>query len=154
MIIDFNDETNQLSNEQLDDLKQLITYTLNNELNTYCEVSLSFVSDEQIKQLNAQYRQLNEPTDVLSFPLIDSHTDTEWQGSEEQPLALGDIVISIDRTIQQAEQFNHSFKRELSFLVVHGLLHLLGYTHHDEQTKKQMFTKQKNILEAFNIDRT
>lgn len=154
MIIDFNDETGKLSSEQLTELEKLITFTLTNELNTYCEISVSFVSDDQIKQLNAQYRQLDEPTDVLSFPLVDSIKDMELKGSENQPLTLGDIVISIDRTIQQADQYNHSFKRELSFLVVHGLLHLLGYTHDDEAEKKEMFTKQEDILGAFNIERT
>lgn len=154
MIIDFNDETNKLLDSQFQQLEQLIVFTLEKEnMPTHCEVSVSIVTDEQIKQLNAEYRQIDEPTDVLSFPIEESLKDKEFVENQDQPLLLGDIIISIDHVYEQAERFNHSFKRELSFLIVHGLLHLLGYTHDTDEEEKEMFTKQDEILGAFNIER-
>lgn len=154
MIVDFNDETNTFTDEQLNELKQLIKFTLKQEkFSSHCEVSLSFVTDERIRQLNKQYRHIDEPTDVLSFPLIDLNKESIEQVDQNKPLSLGDIIISIDRAHEQKERYGHSFKREISFLVVHGLLHLLGYDHDTEEKEKEMFKKQEEILGAFKIER-
>ena len=112
-----------------------------------CQVSVTFTDNEGIKALNKEYRGIDKETDVLSFPL------TEFDASEEPPtdepqLALGDIVISVEKAIAQAEEFGHSFEREAAFLCVHSMLHLLGYDHVDsEEDDKEMRQRQREILE-------
>ncbi|MFW5999465.1 MAG: rRNA maturation RNase YbeY [Halanaerobiaceae bacterium] len=103
------------------------------------EVSVVFTDNEQIKKLNKKYRKKNEPTDVLSFPLDDN--------------LLGDIIISIERAREQAEEYGHSDRREISYLFVHGLLHLFGYGHDNVTDKKQMRKKEERILSACDITR-
>src|SRR5699024_10360900 len=151
--VDFNDETNELSQSDIDQLEQIIKFALNKEnIPSDSEVSVSFVTDDRIRQLNAEYRNINEPTDVLSFPLEESLKD-RVESISPIPLVLGDIIVSVQRASEQANTYNHTFKRELSFLVVHGLLHLLGYTHDTEEDEKEMFSKQDKILGEFNIER-
>ena len=103
-----------------------------------CEVSVTFTDDEGIRELNREYRDIDRPTDVLSFPMFD-------EGDE---VVLGDIVISLERARLQAEEYGHSIEREISFLCVHSCLHLLGYDHETgEDDEKIMFEKQHEILE-------
>ncbi|MBE3596631.1 MAG: rRNA maturation RNase YbeY [Hydrogenibacillus sp.] len=104
------------------------------------EVSVLFVGDAEIRRLNREFRNVDRPTDVLSFPL-------------DEPGMLGDIVISIPRARAQAEEYGHSFERELYFLLVHGFYHLLGYDHRTEAEEKAMFAKQEALLQAFRIVR-
>lgn len=152
MIVDIQDETKQLTKDELKRLKRLILFTLETEqLPDDSEVSVILTTDDEIKRLNRDYRQINASTDVLSFPLVE---DLEVERNKNIPLLLGDIVISIDTAIEQAKKYNHSFTRELSFLLIHGLLHLLGYTHDTNKDENVMFTKQEEILEAFQIKRT
>lgn len=154
MIIDFNDETSKVTSDQENELKEIIKYTLEIEqMPPNCEVSISFLFDDDIQTLNEQYRQINEPTDVLSFPIEQSLKDKTGTFDLNIPLLLGDIIVSIDHAIEQAEQYGHSLKREISFLIVHGLLHLLGYTHDTDENEKEMFQKQDKILGAFKIER-
>lgn len=154
MIIDFNDETSKVTSDQENELKEIIKYTLEIEqMPPNCEVSISFLFDDDIQTLNKQYRQINEPTDVLSFPIEQSLKDKTGTFDLNIPLLLGDIIVSIDHAIEQAEQYGHSLKREISFLIVHGLLHLLGYTHDTDENEKEMFQKQDKILGAFKIER-
>src|SRR6056297_367501 len=103
------------------------------------EVSIAFVSNQQIKELNNKYRDKNEATDVLSFPI-----------DEEM---LGDIIISAQRAAEQSEEYGHSLKRELAYLTVHGMLHLFGYDHHSEKEKEEMRQKEKRVLTQLNISR-
>lgn len=123
------------------------------------EVSISFVNDEEIQDLNNEYRGINNPTDVLSFPMMEFEEEDENidAGEEfeyiEEELPLGDIVISMDRAKAQAEEYGHSFERELSFLLVHGMLHLLGYDHEEEKDEKVMMKIQEEILETLKINR-
>lgn len=111
-----------------------------------CQVSVTFVDNEGIRELNRDYRQIDAPTDVLSFPL------TDFEGSEEPPadepqVPLGDIVLSLEKTAAQAEEFGHSFEREAAFLCVHSMLHLLGYDHVDsEEEDAEMRRRQREIL--------
>lgn len=128
------------------------------------EVALTFVDDEAIQELNKQYRDLDKPTDVLSFAMSEfgedeiqiNYEDNE-QNSDEGPQdddmvseafiePLGDIIISVPRAIAQAEDYGHSVERELGFLFVHGFLHLIGYDHQSEDEEKIMFAKQEDIL--------
>ncbi|HYF82372.1 MAG TPA: rRNA maturation RNase YbeY [Clostridia bacterium] len=122
------------------------------------EVSISFVGDEEMRSLNNEYRGIDKETDVLSFPMID-FTEEELEEEDEnaeyidEEIALGDIVISMRSVREQAEDYGHSINRELAFLLVHGMLHLLGYDHEDEAAEKEMFEKQEIILKEMNLTR-
>lgn len=110
------------------------------------EISLVITDDAAIRALNATYRGIDEPTDVLSFPqLVPGQTST-FVGPPGQPRHLGDIVISFPRASQQAEEYDHSLGRELSYLTVHGTLHLLGYDHEDEAERRVMRAKEEAAL--------
>lgn len=122
------------------------------------EVSVSFVNDDEMKKLNLEYRGIDSTTDVLSFPMIEFYEEDEEEDEEdaeyiEEELALGDIVISMEKALAQAEEYGHSFERELAFLLVHGMLHLLGYDHENEQEEKAMFEKQEIILKEMKLNR-
>ncbi len=108
------------------------------------EVSVLLVDDERIQSLNQEYRQVNRPTDVLSFPQWEEGEWAQTVGAE--PVLLGDIVLSVSRAREQAEQFGHSLEREWGFLVVHGFLHLLGYDHETPEEEQKMFLRQEEIL--------
>ena len=107
------------------------------------EISVSFVDREEIKELNRQYRDIDQDTDVLSFPFTEPG---EWQEDNDLPTALGDIIICTDVAVEQARAYGHSLERELGFLMVHGLLHLAGYDHMDPDEEKQMRQAQREIL--------
>lgn len=110
------------------------------------EVSLSFVNDEAIQQLNSQYRNKNKPTDVLSFSL------QEGEFGNINPHILGDIVISVDTAMADASKNGLSLEQEINFLIIHGLLHLLGYEHENttKEEKKKMQAKQKTLFSLLN----
>ena len=113
------------------------------------ELSVTVTDNEGIHQLNLAHRNIDRPTDVLSFPLYEGDFD---DGSEIK--ALGDIVISLERAREQAKEYGHSLKREVAFLTVHSVLHLLGYDHErSEQDEKEMFYKQEEILKRMGIQR-
>lgn len=115
-------------------------------------VSVTIVNNAAIHEMNQEYRQVDSPTDVLSFPLWEP--DEEWVIDEEEEfVALGDIVISIERAQEQAEEYGHSLQREVGFLAVHGFLHLLGYDHEDKEQEKEMFQKQEEILNRIGLQR-
>ena len=103
-----------------------------------------FCDDKMIKELNREYRNIDEATDVLSFALKDQEED--YQSDREINDYLGDIFISVDTMIQQAKEYNHSTKREACFLFTHGLLHLFGYDHQDDEQQKVMFSLQRELL--------
>ncbi|AQS55364.1 rRNA maturation RNase YbeY [Novibacillus thermophilus] len=115
------------------------------------EVSVTFVDDETIRQLNRQYRHVDQPTDVLSFPLEGGSPGPEEDS--DIPLLFGDIVISVPRAVEQAEAYGHSLDRELGFLATHGFLHLLGYDHEDEQEETRMFQRQEEVLASLGLNR-
>ena len=108
-------------------------------------VSIVLVNNEEIHRLNKEYRNIDAPTDVISFALAD--------GLDQYPYELGDIFISIDKVKQQAIDYGHSVERELGFLIVHGMLHLLGYDHINEEHEKAMFQIQEQILSSYGLER-
>lgn len=112
------------------------------------EVSVSFVDDGEIQRLNHQFRSVDRPTDVLAFPM-----DDDDRFPEGFPPLLGDIVISMPRVVEQANEYGHSVERELGFLVVHGFLHLLGYDHETDETERVMVDKQRHVLNAVGLRR-
>lgn len=109
-------------------------------------LSVTFVNDEFIHQMNRDYRKVDRPTDVISFAFLDNVSDRNEQLHGKGPVCLGDIYISVDRAKAQAEEYGHSLQRELSFLFVHGLLHLLGYDHMTKEDEEVMFKLQDEIL--------
>ncbi|PCN44410.1 rRNA maturation RNase YbeY [Brevibacillus laterosporus] len=122
------------------------------------EVVITLVNNERIHELNRDYRGVDRPTDVLSFALNeegegDMEIFVEESEFDDYPNMLGDIIISIPRTKEQAQDYGHSFERELGFLAVHGFLHLIGYDHGTPEEEKDMFTRQENILQEVGLTR-
>ena len=152
--IDFLDEINQLTQEEINEIEKLLNYTAEKEnVQDGSELSVTFVSNERIQEINREYRDKDRPTDVISFALEEMGEGELEIVGDGIPRILGDIIISIPKAREQAEEYNHSFMRELGFLAVHGLLHLLGYDHMNEQDEKQMFDRQKEILDGFGLGR-
>ncbi|MBQ1261604.1 MAG: rRNA maturation RNase YbeY [Clostridia bacterium] len=117
-----------------------------------CEVSVTFTDNEGIHALNRQYRGVDRPTDVLSFPLFDYEGTSEEPPVDEWIGILGDIVLSLEQAEKQAEEFGHSFEREVAFLCVHSMLHLLGYDHETgEEDEREMRAKQTKIMSALGL---
>lgn len=130
-----------------------------NQPSELLEMSLSIVSPEQIQELNKSFREVDKVTDVLSFPTCDNPTRgaitvvCEDVNPETDLVNIGDIVICLERAKEQAKEYVHSLKRELAFLSLHGLLHLLGYDHIEPDDEKQMIALQKEILDQAGITR-
>lgn len=115
------------------------------------EINITFVNNEEIRQLNNTYRQIDKSTDVLSFPM--GENGCYDINPENNCLLLGDVVISVEKAIAQAEEFSHSFKREIAYLTVHSILHLLGYDHVCEgEDKKEMRFKEELILKKLGLE--
>lgn len=124
------------------------------------EVNLLLTTDEEIHKMNLEYRQIDRATDVLSFPMLEYEAPGDFSGMEEAgdafdpesgELMLGDIVISKDRVLAQAEQYGHSVKREYAFLIAHSMLHLFGYDHMEENEREVMEERQRGIMEKAGI---
>lgn len=118
-----------------------------------CEVSVSIVDNEEIRQINGQFRNIDRPTDVLSFPLLTFAEGEVMDRNELDEVLLGDIIISLERAREQAEEYGHSLKREIAFLTAHSMLHLLGYDHMEEDEEEEMFRRQREILLSAGIPR-
>ena len=115
------------------------------------ELSVTFVDNGEIKRLNSEYRNIDRETDVLSFPLYESG---EIEIEDGERAALGDVVISLEKAESQAKEYGHSFEREVAFLTVHSVLHLLGYDHElSEEDEKEMFGRQEEILKKMKLGR-
>ena len=124
-------------------------------LNSKIYISLTLTTPEQIQKINKEYRNIDKATDVLSFPMFEKEELSEILKNTENDMeeVLGDIVISIEKVKAQAEEYGHSFERELSYMVVHGFYHLMGEDHMEEEEKKQMRAKEENVLNKLNINR-
>ena len=112
------------------------------------EFNVIFVNNKRIKEINKEYRGIDDYTDVISFALEDYDKST-FEGIR----ILGDIYISLEKAEFQSIEYNHSYEREVSFLLVHGLLHLLGYDHMNKEDENKMFEKQEEILNGYGIKR-
>ena len=136
--------------ELIEKIKDIILECLDYEdYDDNYEVSLSFVDNKEIHQLNNEYRGIDRATDVLSFPLL---VEDEF-GIDFGEESLGDIVISLERAFEQSQEYNHSFEREVCFLVCHSMFHLLGYDHDTEENTKEMRQKEEYILNKLGITR-
>jgi probable rRNA maturation factor len=152
--IDFLDETNTLANEELAQIERIINFAAEKlEVENGSEISITFVSNEKIQEINREYRQKDKATDVISFAMEElGEGEVEVLGVN-QPRILGDIIISTPKAKEQADEYGHSFLRELGFLAVHGFLHLLGYDHETEEDEKEMFSLQRELLEEYGLKR-
>ena len=155
--VDFDFDSRQLA-------ETVINAALDHEDFPYeAEVNLTLVDNEQIHRINKEYRQIDRPTDVLSFPLLSYETAGDFSGLEEEAyenfnpdtgeILLGDIVISVEKVMEQAMSYGHSQKREYAFLILHSVLHLLGYDHMTDEERIVMEAKQNQILDDLKIYR-
>lgn len=154
LTIDFLDETNGVKEADIELVEKLLQHAAKiEEIEEESEVSVTFVTNEAIHEINREYRDKDQPTDVISFAMEELGEDEVEIIGEGMPRVLGDIIISTDRTREQAEEYGHSFERELGFLAVHGFLHLLGYDHMTPDDEKVMFGKQDEVLETYGLGR-
>lgn len=140
-------ETNYDLKKETDKLYELLAFALKREKLDNVEFNVIFVDSNTIHDINKTYRSVDRVTDVISFALEDNKT------IELDHRLLGDIYICVERAEEQAKEYGHSFLRELAFLTIHGLLHLLGYDHMEKEEEKIMFQKQEDILNEFGIRR-
>jgi len=147
--VSFNAEDGQaLPPELLADLERLAEAALlRHGLPAEAEVSLMLCDDKTIHALNRQWRSVDSPTDVLSFPLLE---EGGWRVESE--LLLGDVVISVERAASQAVDFGHSIKRELLYLFTHGVLHLLGYDHEGDEERREMRDMEELLLAVVGVE--
>lgn len=151
LIIDNRQNKINISNELIKQMEEVVLECLRyEEYDEEYEVSLSFVDNEEIHSLNKQYRSVDRPTDVLSFPLIDDEFDFDIDVEEK---ILGDIVISLEKALEQSEEYKHSFEREVCFLVCHSMFHLMGYDHDNDENTKEMRKKEEAVLNKLGIIR-
>lgn len=159
MDITFIDETEKVSSEHIKEVENLLQFAADFlDISDDAELSVSFMDNEGIRVINRDYRGKDAATDVISFAM-------EEEGDGEVPIIfdeeddvvfprnLGDLMISIERAEEQAVEYGHSFERELGFLAVHGFLHLNGYDHMNEEDEQEMFGLQKEILNAYGLER-
>ena len=134
--------------KELETIEKLVNYALECEKVKNAECNIILVDNQRIHEINKEYRNIDRPTDVISFALedVDDFTYRDFR-------LLGDIYISLPKAKEQAEIYGHSFLRELSFLAVHGILHLLGYDHIKKEEEKIMFQRQEEILNGYGIKR-
>lgn len=151
MIINFND----FEKEEITNIKKVYK-TAEKQLNLpkSIEVNLVTVSPSDVKEMNKKFRQVDRVTDVLSFPMLDSLNDLDNEcDAFTREVNIGDIYICREKAISQAEEYGHSLKREICFLALHGLLHLLGYDHIKKEDEVIMFDLQDKILQEAKISR-
>ena len=149
-----------------EDIERVIQQTLSLEHCPYeCEVNITFTDNDGIRMINREFRELDVPTDVLSFPMVDykEPADYDYLETEEAQIScfnpesgellLGDIIISLERADERAKEYGHSVRREICFLVAHSMLHLLGYDHMEDEERLVMEAKQKEVLDTLGITR-
>jgi probable rRNA maturation factor len=158
MDITFIDETTKLSADNLNEVENLLQFAADFlKISEDTELSVTFMDNAGIQVINRDYRGKDVPTDVISFALEEEGEDELpiiFEEDEEMfPRNLGDLMISTERAAEQAEEYGHTFERELGFLAVHGFLHLNGYDHMEPEDEKEMFGLQKEILDAYGLKR-
>jgi metalloprotein, YbeY/UPF0054 family len=155
MTVDMQDETETLKEDQKQWVVRLIDHAADVlELEGKFDCSVTFVDNVRIQEINREYRGIDRPTDVISFALEEmAEGEVPIIPEEGEPRVLGDIIVSLDKATEQAKDYGHSFDRELGFLVIHGLLHLLGYDHATTAEEKVMFGLQEKILSTYGLSR-
>lgn len=147
-----------------DIIKRVVDGALDMEECPYeCEVSITIVDNDEIQAINKEFRGIDNPTDVLSFPMVEYPAPAEFDFLEEEgddcfnpetgELLLGDIILSAEKILEQAEKYGHSVVRELAFLTAHSMLHLMGYDHMEEDERAVMEEKQRLLMDRLGITR-
>ena len=137
-------------------IKEVVNKVLEEEkVLTEVDVYITLTNNEEIHKINKEYRDVDRPTDVLSFPMYEREEikDLKNDTDDEVEKILGDIIVSIEKVREQAEEYGHSFERELAYMVVHSFYHLLGYDHMVEEDKKKMREKEEFVLNILDIKR-
>ena len=158
MDIAISDETGQLEQKMRILIKEIIIASAKElELDDFFELSITIVNNQKIQDINRNYRSIDQVTDVISFALEDDDEEDLpiffEEGEDPFPRLLGDIIFSFNQAKEQAEEYGHSFERELAFLVVHGFLHLNDYDHQTDVEEKEMFSLQEKILKEHGFER-
>lgn len=152
MIEIFYDETENIKEEKL--IQEVIKCVLSEEnIKKNLDVYVTLTNNENIRKINAEHRNIDKATDVLSFPMFERDEIQSLKTEDETEDILGDIIVSVEKVKEQAEEYGHSFERELAYLVTHGMLHLLGYDHMIDEEKVIMRKREEEILEKLNITR-
>lgn len=163
--VDNRQDILDVKEEFVDKLENVIEFALKEEqVNIQCEVSLVLVNNSEIKEINKDTRGIDKETDVLSFPMLEyenkkvfkeMYLDYKFLPSDfdGEELVLGDIVLSLEKAMEQSKEYNHSYEREAAYLVVHSVLHLLGYDHMEDEDKKIMRNREEEILNKLDITR-
>lgn len=158
------DETGQVSEEILKQTQEILEFAAQKTGKEKKEMAVTFVSNERSHELNLEYRDTNRPTDVISLeykPELDIAVDEEdlldhselAEMLEDFDAYIGELFISVDKAREQAEEYGHSFEREMGFLAVHGFLHINGYDHYTPEEEAEMFGLQEEILTAYGLTR-
>jgi Predicted metal-dependent hydrolase len=164
MYIEMIDETNQVSEEIKNQTLDILEFAAQKTGKEDKEMAVTFVTNERSHELNIQYRDTNRPTDVISleYKPESSLSFDEEDLADDPDLAevltefdayIGELFISVDKAREQAQEYGHSFEREMGFLAVHGFLHINGYDHYTPQEEKEMFSLQEEILDAYGLKR-
>lgn len=153
--LDLFDETEQVPERDQIFIRDILTFAVSYlKLSGSIEMSVTLTDNARIQEINRDYRGKNQPTDVISFALEElGEGEMDIIQEDGMPRNIGDIIISIERAKEQAQEYGHGFDRELGFLAVHGLLHLLGYDHMTTEDEKEMFGLQKEMLDAYGLQR-
>lgn len=155
----------EIGEEFIDKLEAVIDYALKaEEMDKEYELSVIFVDNHQIREINREFRDIDRETDVLSFPMLEypEHSiyreiylnkilDSSYY--DEDKLVIGDMALSLEKALEQSKDYGHSFERETAYLTVHSVLHLLGYDHMEEEDKIKMRKREEEILNSLNIMR-
>ncbi|AJD55877.1 hypothetical protein SMUFR_1406 [Streptococcus mutans UA159-FR] len=164
MYIEMIDETNQVSEEIKNQTLDILEFAAQKTGKEDKEMAVTFVTNERSHELNLKYRDTNRPTDVISleYKPESSLSFDEEDLADDPDLAevltefdayIGELFISVDKAREQAQEYGHSFEREMGFLAVHGFLHINGYDHYTPQEEKEMFSLQEEILDAYGLKR-
>ena len=163
--VDNRQEVIVITDKEVDVLKNTNLFALKEEeVNIPCEVSLTFVDNASIREINRENRQIDRETDVLSFPMLEYENNMVFKEYykdfkfdetylDEGELVIGDIVLSLEKAKEQAKEYGHSFERECNYLVIHSVLHLLGYDHMVEEDKVKMRAREEELLNKLGISR-
>lgn len=153
--INYLDVDENIENEKIINKVLNKCFEIENLLNSNLYVNVILTTPENIRKFNKQYRNIDNETDVLSFPMFEKEELEEKieKNDFENMDVLGDMIISLDRVEKQAKEYGHSFERELAYMVVHSFYHLLGYDHMVEEDKKKMRKKEENVLNILDIKR-
>ncbi|MCF6514984.1 rRNA maturation RNase YbeY [Lactobacillus sp. S2-2] len=159
MDLEIYDHTkNKVSDDNIELIESILNFSAKKiDLNDNTEMSVTLVNNDEIQDINREYRNVDRATDVISFAIEDNEDDFPILMTEEMqneiPKNIGDIFISVDKVKEQADFLNHSYERELAFLALHGFLHLNGYDHMEPEDEKIMMPMQRVIMEEYGLER-